>query len=88
MKFRVNPEFKIEKFDNETLLYAVSSTNGIYLNETACLVWELCMNNNSVEAIVALLEETYPEQGDTLAQDIKDTIMSLIDSKVLIVEND
>ncbi len=39
-KFTLNPEFTVEKFDNEILLYAISKSKGVYLNETAYLVWD------------------------------------------------
>lgn len=86
-KFIVNPAFKVEKFDNEILLYAVSSTKGIYLNETAYLVWEMCSQDNSIEEIIVLLEEAYPGQNDTIRMDVLAAVESLVENGALIVEN-
>jgi len=86
-KFTVNPAFKVEKFDNEILLYAVSSTKGIYLNETAYLVWEMCSQDNSIEEIIVLLEEAYPGQNDTIRMDVLAAVESLVENGALIVEN-
>ena len=86
-EFTVNPAFKVEKFDNEILLYAVSSTKGIYLNETAYLVWEMCSQYNSIEEIIVLLEEAYPGQNDTIRMDVLAAVESLVENGALIVEN-
>lgn len=83
-KFTLNPAFKVEKFDNEILLYAVSNTKGVYLNETAYLVWEMCAQDHSVEKIIELLEEAYPQQKATIREDVVAAIESLVENEALI----
>ena len=85
--FRINPAFKVEKFDNEVLLYAVANTKGIYLNETAHLVWEMCGKGQSVKDIIDALQELYPEQADAIASDVLNAVQSLIENKALVIEN-
>lgn len=85
--FRVNPEFKVEKFDNEILLYAVSNTKGIYLNETAYLVWEMCGKGQSVKDIIDALQEVYPEQADAIGSDVLSAVTSLVENKALVSDN-
>jgi hypothetical protein len=85
--FSVNPEFKVEKFDNEVLLYAVSNSKGIYLNETAYLVWEMCGKGQSVKDIIDALQKVYPEQADAIQSDVLCAIQSLVESKVLVIDN-
>ena len=87
-KFNVNTAFKVEKFDNEILLYAVSSSRGVYLNETAYLVWEMCANGHSIEKIITLLREAYPLQRESIHKDVVATIESLLDNGVLIADDD
>lgn len=87
-KFTLNPEYRVEKFDNEILLYAVSSTKGIYLNETAWLVWEMCANDHSAADIIELLAQAYPPQRATIPEDVSAAIRSLVDSGALIVRDD
>ncbi len=87
-KFNLNPEFKVEKFDDEILLYAVSNTSGVYLNETAYLVWEMCSQDQTVEEIITLLEETYPLQKETIRGDVTAAIESLVEYGALVVCND
>ncbi|MFT5727558.1 MAG: hypothetical protein ACI8PB_001694 [Desulforhopalus sp.] len=85
--FCVNPEFKVEKFDNEILLYAVSNTKGIYLNETAYLVWEMCGKGQSVKNIIDALQEVYPEQADAIQSDVHSAVTSLVENKALVIDN-
>ena len=83
-KFILNPEFKVEKFDNEILLYAVSKTRGVYLNETAYLVWEMCAQNHSHEEIITILKQAYPQQKKSIREDVIAAIESLVDTGALI----
>ncbi len=87
-KFILNPAFKVEKFDNEILLYAVAKTEGVYLNETAHLVWEMCGKDNSVEEIITLLEEAYPLQKESIREDVVAAVDSLVETGALIGGND
>ena len=88
MNYRVNPEFKVEKFDNEILLYAISNTTGIYLNETAYLVWKMCESGTSIEEIITFLEDAYPEQRNAIHKDVISAVTSLTESKALLKENE
>lgn len=86
-KFLLNQEFKVEKFDNEILLYAVSNTKGIYLNETAYLVWEMCGEGKSFEDIVVTLQKAYPEAEAAIREDVHSAVQSLLENKVLVIDN-
>lgn len=86
-KFSPNPEFRVEKFDDEILLYAVSNTKGVYLNDTAHLVWEMCGQGKSLEEIVTLLENAYPEQKVAIRSDVQSAVQSLVDNNALVINN-
>jgi len=73
----INPDFQLEKFDNEILLYTISGTKAVYLNETAYLVWMLCGEKKTVKEIITLLEEEYPEQKQNIRQDVISVITTL-----------
>jgi hypothetical protein len=81
--FVVNPDFQVERFENEILLYAVSGGKGIYLNETAYLVWQLCRDGYSPAQVVALLEEKYPEQREAIGRDVDSAVRSLLECGAL-----
>lgn len=87
-KFLVDHRFAVEVFDHEILLYAVSCSSGIYLNESAYLVWELCGKGLTIGEIVSLLEERYPQQGTVICKDVIAAIESLVGCGALIVASD
>jgi len=69
-----NQDFRLEKMDNELLLFNPKSTNILYLNETASLIWQLCDGQRNVTELVSLLTETFPEAGTNIKKDVEDTI--------------
>lgn len=83
-----NPGFQLEQFDNEILLYSMSSTIAVYLNETGYLIWCLCKDNRSIRESITLLEESYPEQGEHIRDDVVSVIKNLAEKKVIILTNE
>jgi len=80
-----NPEFTVEKFDNEILLYTPTDIKAVYLNETAYLIWEICGNHKTVGDIIHLLEEEYPDEKDSIRDDVIAAVKTLVDSGALIL---
>ena len=83
-RFILNPDFTTEAFDDEILLYAVSSGKGVYLNKTAGLVLEMCGKGHSVEEIITLLEEAFPEQQNAIRPDVERSVQTLLDHGALL----
>lgn len=79
----LNDEFNLERFDNEILLYSVVDTRAVYLNETAFLVYGMCNSGKTVGEIIALLEEAYPDQKDTIREDVAAAINTLTENGAL-----
>jgi len=71
--FRV-PEFRLEKMDNEMLLFNSKTTHVLYLNESASVIWQLCDGKRSVDEIIDLLAGTYPEAAASIRSDVHETI--------------
>ena len=65
-----NSDFKLEQFDDEILLYSITDTRAIYLNNTAFLVYGMCGSGQCIGEIISLLEEAYPEQRETIRGDV------------------
>jgi len=84
----LNPEFILEQFDNEILLYSVAGTKAVYLNETGYLVWGLCGENRTIGKIIALLEEAYPEQMQYIRDDVITVINNLAENRVIVLNNE
>ncbi len=80
-----NAEYALERFDNEILLYSVTDTKAVYLNETACMVYGMCNSGQTIGQIITLLEEAYPEQKTTIRQDVCEALQQLIQDGALIV---
>lgn len=73
---QLNSNFKLEEFDNERILYHPAQPQAIYLNETATLVLRLCDSTRSIEEIVGLLREVFPE-SESIDADVKATLGEL-----------
>jgi hypothetical protein len=84
---KVNNEFKLERFDNEILLYSVTDTTAVYLNETAFLVYGMCSSGRNIGEIIALLEEAYPDQKHTIRADVTAALDQLIDNGALFLND-
>lgn len=76
----LNPDYRLEKLDSEILLYSLSGTKAVYLNETAGLIWEICDGNRTVEEIIVLLAQSYPQQKAQIRPDVIATIQALIEN--------
>jgi len=81
-----NTDFSLEEIDNELLLYHPAKTKAVYLNETAALVWQLCDSSRSVEEIVSLLEENYPD-ADNIKADVETALQELADTGAVAIKS-
>ena len=69
-----HPEFRLEQIDDELLLYHPGQTKILYCNPTASLVWQLCDGERTVEEIVNLLREGFPEASASIQPDVEATL--------------
>ena len=70
--------FKLEELDNERILYHPAEPQAIYLNESATLILGLCDSTRSIEDIVELLKDAFPE-SESIEKDAKATLRELSD---------
>lgn len=66
----VNSDYVVERFENEYLLYTQATTQAIYLNETAYMVWGLCKQGLTVNQIIQSLEDHYVDQKEQIKEDV------------------
>jgi hypothetical protein len=78
-----NTEYRLEKLDDELLLYHPAATKTVFLNETACLIWQLCDGERSVGEIVELLRESVPELGTAIPSDVETALSSFAEHSVI-----
>lgn len=66
----INPDYQVEQFDNEVVLFSLNGADVVALNQTAHLVWRLCYENLTVQEMVGLLVDTYPDQAEEIRADV------------------
>lgn len=76
---------QLEEFDDELVLYDMESTQAIYLNETAALVFRLCDGKRTTAEIETLLKEAYPETADAIESDVRTVLDDLVDAGAVIL---
>jgi len=83
MKFEHKPKqkvgYQLETIDNELLLYHPAETKVMYCNQTASLIWQLCDGQRTVQEIVEMLSEAYPEATADIANDVQETVQQFLD---------
>ena len=67
---RQRTEFSLETLDSELLLYDPEKTKTIYLNPTASLIWQLSDGSRTVNEIISVLQESYPDASDNIPHDV------------------
>ena len=75
--------FHMETLDGETILLHPARSLVIYSNPTAALIWQLCDGIRSVEDIVNLLCEAYPESQDEIRRDVPEAVQLLVERGAL-----
>ena len=65
-----NSQYRLEHMDGEVLLYNPANTKAVYLNETSSLIWNLCDGDRTIETIVTLLKECFPDSESSITDDV------------------
>jgi coenzyme PQQ biosynthesis protein PqqD len=71
--------YRLEAIEDEVLLFHPGQTRILYCNQTASLIWQLCDGERTVQEIIALLAQAYPDAASDIAQDIESTLQMLED---------
>jgi len=73
------PGFKLEVVEEEVILFHPAHTTVIHTNRSGGLVWQLCDGKRSVEEIVGLLCQIYPDSASEIADDVERVLGDLTD---------
>jgi hypothetical protein len=76
-------DFLLEEIDGEVLLYSPKATRSIYLNPSASLIWRLCTGEFSTQEIIDSLRDQFPEQADSIEDDVMTTLDLFIESQAI-----
>ncbi len=69
------PAFRLEKIDDELLLYHPSQTTIMYCNPSASLIWQLCDGERTIEEIIALLSTAYEQPVEAMSAEVTTTLV-------------
>jgi hypothetical protein len=69
-----NPHYRLEAIDDELLLFDPTSTQIMYCNPTASLIWQLCDGTHSVLEITGLLADAFPEEAEAISRDVREMV--------------
>ena len=75
---RLQPDYLLERIDNEITVYHPTLTTSFFLNETGALIWALCDGTRSVTEIIRTLGDIYPESREQIATDVTDLVTALV----------
>jgi hypothetical protein len=78
-------DYRLEKLDNEILLYHPAKTRALYLSETASIVWELSNGERTTAEIIDLLREAFPEAAATIGDDVTKTLHTLAEEEAVVL---
>lgn len=73
-------DYRLEKMDEEFLLFDPAQTKILYCNETASLIWQLCDGSRTAQEIIATLSEAYPDAADVIANDVDATLKLFLEN--------
>jgi len=73
-----NRRYVLEEMDNESLIYRRPSKKAYYLNDTASAIWKLCDGARSVQEIISILVDAFPEAATEVRTDVRNTIDELV----------
>lgn len=68
----------IEDMDGELILYHQGTRKSIHLNESAAVVWKLCDSQRTVQQIIDVLAEAYPDAKSRIQSDVWYSINGLM----------
>jgi hypothetical protein len=76
---RRSSDFRLEKLDDEFLLFHPAKAQLLYCNETASLIWQLCDGAHCSSEIISILIEAYPETARAISADVEETLKQFLE---------
>ena len=82
-KPRQRPDYRLEKIDDELLLYHPSQTTIMYCNPSASLIWQLCDGERTVEEIISLLSTAYEQLHKDISVEVTTTLEQFYEHRAI-----
>lgn len=80
---KVNPDYLVEQFDNEVVLFSLNGAEVVALNQTAHLVWRLCHEDLNVQDMIDLLSDAYPDQAEEIRADVLAALKTMAEHGII-----
>ena len=77
------PGFKLEEMEEEVILFHPARTIVVHTNRSGGLIWQLCDGQRSVENIVGVLRQMYPDSASEIAGDVERILRDLTEGEVV-----
>jgi coenzyme PQQ biosynthesis protein PqqD len=77
------PGFKLEEMGEEVILFHPQRTIVVHTNRSGGLIWQLCDGKRSVEEIIELLRQMYPDSAAEIADDVERILGELSEGEVV-----
>jgi hypothetical protein len=82
-KPQARSNFIIEKIDKEFVLFNTENLEIMYLNQSAALIWSLMNGTLTIQDMIDLLIETYPEAASEIRTDVIETMQRFFERDVI-----
>jgi pyrroloquinoline quinone biosynthesis protein D len=73
-----------EEMDGQVLLYRVGAHKAVHLNDSAALIWKLCDGSRTLNDVIGVLSDTYPDMREAIAADVRSGARMLLTEGALI----
>lgn len=78
----------LEEIEDESVVFSRTKAKSYFMNGTASAVWKLCDGSRSVQEVVDVLGENYPESRPEIARDVLQIVNSLVNEGLLAIIED
>jgi hypothetical protein len=74
----------LEEMEGEALIYNPSASITLHLNPPSVMIWKLLDGERSVQDLVDMLVEAFPEQAEQIEKDVLDTVTDMVNQRVIV----
>ena len=79
-----NPQYRLETIDGELLLFNPWQTKMLYCNPTASIIWQICDGQQTLQEIINLLVDAYPDAGkEAITADVNETLQQFLEQRAI-----
>lgn len=83
-KYKHEENCILEEMEDEALIYNPTASTTLHLNPPSVMVWRMIDGERSVQDIVDLLIEAFPEQAEQIQQDVLTVVQDMSNQRVIV----